>query len=119
LVTPLLLVGVNPRSSFVEVSEGRLLVRFGSWSLETPLSNIDNVEITGPYSALKAIGVRLSFADQGLTFGTTTTAGVCISFRDAVPAALPCGLLHHPSLTVTVQEPALLLEALKAPQGER
>jgi len=114
LATPLLLIGVNPRSSFVEVGRGHLLVRFGPWSLETPLANIRDVQVTGPYCALKAIGVRLSFADRGVTFGTTTAAGVCISFRRSVPAALPFGLLRHPSLTVTVQDPARLAAALSA-----
>jgi len=114
LATPLLLVGVTPRSSFVDVGQGELRVRFGPWSLQTPLANIRGAEVTGPYTALKAIGVRLSFADRGLTFGTTTVAGVCISFRDAIPAALPFGLLHHPSLTVTVEDPSRLVQTLNA-----
>ena len=59
---------------------------------------------TGPYTAVKAIGARGSFADRGATFGTTTAGGVCVEFRDPVKILDPSGLVLHPGLTMTLQD---------------
>ena len=94
--------------SGLELDTGGLRVRFGPWLVETPLDNIAGAEATGPFSPLRALGVRLSLADRGLTFGTTTRGGVCLRFRDPVPGIEPWGVLRHPGLTVTVAEPELV-----------
>ncbi|WP_439379514.1 hypothetical protein [Amycolatopsis lexingtonensis] len=98
---------LGPRSG-LELDTGGLRVRFGPWLVETPLDNIAGAEATGPFSPLRALGVRLSLADRGLTFGTTTRGGVCLRFREPVPGIEPWGVLRHPGLTVTVAEPGLV-----------
>jgi hypothetical protein len=88
-------------------------VSFGPWRVVTTTANIASAEVSGPYAAWKALGVRLSLADRGLTFGTVSSAGVCILFHDPVPGIEPTGLLRHPNLTVTVAEPQMLADRLR------
>lgn len=112
---PALLAGVVPDRADVEVGEERLTVRFGPWSLSTPLENVAGVSLTGPYTWFKVAGPpHLSFADGGITFATSTRAGACIRFRRPVPAALPVPLLRHPAATVTVADPEAFAEELEA-----
>lgn len=107
------LVGVRDASAYVEVGETHLLVRFGPWSLRTPLGNVQGTEVTGPYRWWKVAGpAHVSLADRGVTFATNTEAGLCIRFHEPVPAALPGGLLRHPGATVTVAAPGDLAATL-------
>jgi hypothetical protein len=98
--------------SGLELDADGLRVRLGPWLVATPLSNIAGAEVSGPYSPLRGLGVRLSLADRGLTFGTTTEGGVCLRFHEPVPGIEPWGLIRHPGLTVTVSEPDLVAEAI-------
>jgi hypothetical protein len=95
--------GVTPGNSSVTVSDDRVEVRFGPWVCATQRDNIAGVERSGPYRWYRAIGVRISLADRGLTFGSTAAGGVCIRFREPVKSPIP-GPLRHPGLTVTVQD---------------
>jgi hypothetical protein len=106
-------LGVRPATDGVRIDAEHLTATFGPWRLSTPLSNVAGAEVGGPYSAWKVIGPRLSLSDRGLTFGTSTSAGVCISFHDPVPGIEPLGLLRHPGLTVTVARPDLLVARLR------
>ncbi|HEX8582519.1 MAG TPA: hypothetical protein VF640_09320, partial [Acidimicrobiales bacterium] len=90
---PLALLGVTPWTAHVDVTGDEFAVRFGPWSLVTPLSNVEDAEVTGPYLPFKVIGPHISLADRGVTFGTTWRRGVCVRFRRPVPAALPGRLL--------------------------
>ena len=54
-----------------------------------PLDNVDGAHITRGYRWWTAAGARMSFADDGLTFGTNADAGVCVHFRDKVPTVVP------------------------------
>lgn len=115
---PLLLgLGVTPGNAAVTVSDDRVVARFGPWVCESDRANIRCARRTGPYRWYRAIGVRLSLADRGLTFGSTTAGGVCLEFREPVKGAVPGGLLPHPGLTVTVQEPDRLAAVLQGPDG--
>ncbi len=97
--------GVRPDTASVEVTDDELSIRFGPWKLQTTIDNVESAERTGPYAWWKVAGPpHLSVADRGITFATTTREGVCIRFRDPVPAALPHGLLRHPGATVTVED---------------
>ena len=108
-------VGVTPFTAHVEVTKGELRIRFGPWSLRTPVANVEAATVTGPYAFPQVVGPpRLSLADRGVTFATTTRRGVCLRFREPVAAALPFGLLRHPALTVTVDRPEELAAALGA-----
>ena len=90
--------------------DGRLVARFGILRLETALGNVEEAHVTGPYRWWTAIGPRLSFVDDGLTFGTTNRAGVCIHFRQRIHRVI--GRRDHSALTVTVADPEGLLGAL-------
>lgn len=108
-------MGVAPGRAFVEIDGTDLDVRYGPWRLRTPLSNVEGVEKSGPYSRLKVGGPpRLSLADRGVTFATTTRAGVCLKFDKPVSGALPFGLLKHPAITVTPADVDGFVDALRA-----
>ena len=91
----------------------RLVACFGPWACRTAPSNVRAVSLTGPYHWYRAIGPRLSLADHGLTFGTSTTRGVCLQLRDPVPGIDPIGLIRHPNLTLTVAEPQRFAAAMR------
>lgn len=111
LLTPL---HPDRKTSGVRVGRSGLSARFGPWHVHTPLTNIAGASVTGPFSALRAIGPRVSLVDRGLTFGTNTLIGVCIDFHRPVRGVDPLGVLRHPALTVTVAEPQLLARWLRS-----
>lgn len=115
---PLSLVGIRPDTTWVTVDD-TLVVRYGPWRLRCPRSNVVGAEQTGPYRWWRVFGPRLSMVDRGLSFGTTAAAGVCIRFREPVPALAPGRWLRHPALTVTVDDPDGLVAALNPAAGER
>jgi hypothetical protein len=94
--------------------DGRLVATFGFSSLETPLDNVDGAHITRSYHWWKAIGVRGSFEDDGLTFGTNTDGGVCVHFRDKVKGPMR---RSWSALTVTVADLDGLVAALNRTTG--
>ena len=109
--------GVNPGTAHVEVdrAEQRFVAQFGPWRVETELSNVDDATITGGYFVAKTAGpAHLSLLDRGLTFATNDVRGVCIRFRDAVRGIDPAGIIRHPALTVTVDDPDRLVATLAA-----
>jgi hypothetical protein len=107
--------GITPTSAFVDVGDRELDAHFGPWRVSTPLTNIIDVAVTGPYAFLKTAGpARLAITDRGLTFATNGTRGVLISFRTPVRGLDPLGILRHPELTVTVAEVDELAELLDA-----
>ncbi len=92
-------------------SEGALLVAtFGRKRVETPVANIDHAEVTGPHRWYTAVGIRLSFADDGLTFGTNAESGLCIAFKERIPKVI--GFRDHSALWVSVADPQGLADAL-------
>src|SRR5436190_14882022 len=100
---------VTPQNSFIELTDGderRLVVQFGPWRVATDLDNVAGVSDRGPFAIPKTIGPpHLSLADQGLTFATNHRRGVCITFRDKVSGIDPIGVVRHPGLTVTPEDP--------------
>lgn len=105
---------MTPNSARINVENGELAVRFGPWRLRTPLSNIASTERSGPYKAYRAIGVRGSLADSGVTFGTTTEGGLCVLFKERVSGLLPFGLRKHEGMTVTPEDIEGLERALRS-----
>ena len=100
-------LGLHPSTDGVTITDdGTFQAKFGFVKLETPVSNIDGAHITRDYRWWTAAGARLSFVDDGLTFGTNTAAGVCVHFREPVPSALSSSLRRkgHSALTVTVAD---------------
>jgi len=108
---PLAVLGVTPATAHVTLTPDRLVACFGPWVCRTAPSNVRAISLTGPYHWYRAIGPRLSLADHGLTFGTTTR-GVCLQLRDPVPAIDPFGLIGHPNLTLTVADPQRFAAAM-------
>ncbi len=82
--------------------EGGFVATFGLFKIATPLSNITGAHVTRDYRWWTAVGVRMSRADDGLTFGTNRDGGVCIHFEDKVPS--PLRRHGHSALTVTVAD---------------
>jgi hypothetical protein len=113
------LFGVRPGRAWVGFDRRILTVRFGFWRFSTALANIDSARITGPYrSALRAIGPHISLADRGISFCTNTDLGICVLFRSPVPGPETLGLVKHPGLTVTPEDPRGFVEALTAARDE-
>lgn len=103
--------GVRPKKDGVTVTdEGLVMTTFGFLHMETPLTNVDGAHITRGYRWWTAAGARRSFVDEGLTFGTNATAGVCIHFHEKVPSLL--SRKGHTALTVTVSDLEGLVKAL-------
>jgi hypothetical protein len=84
--------------------DGRFVARYGPLRAEAPLSAVRGAHVTGPY--------RLSFVDDGLTFGTNADAGVCIHFEPRIHRVI--GLRDHSALTVTVADTDGLVAALQS-----
>ena len=61
------------------------------------------------------MGIRLSFADDGLTFGTSTHGGVCVHFDEKVRRVI--GSKDHSALTVTVDDLDGLAQAINEAKG--
>lgn len=109
---PLLAVlGIREDNSEVLLDDDTFAARFGRWGLTTPTSNLKSVQITYDYRWYKAIGLRRSLADGGVTYGTNTRAGVCVCFHERVTAGMGPSV-RHPALTVTVEDPDALVEAI-------
>jgi hypothetical protein len=99
------LFGVTPAKAWVEVGEDRFRAQLGPWRVQTPLANISDVAVTGPYRFAKTAGpARLAITDRGLTFATNGARGVRVSFHTPVPGLDPFGIIRHPELTVTVAD---------------
>ena len=106
-------LGVNPHRDGVTITDDdRFVAKFGFIRVETPLTNIADAHVTQGYRWWTAAGARLSFADDGLTFGTNAKAGVCVHFRSKVPS--PLRRAGHSAVTVTVLDLDGLVAALRA-----
>jgi hypothetical protein len=102
---------LRPASDGVTLEDdGSFLATFGLFKITTPLSNIAGAHITRNYRWWTACGVRMSHADDGLTFGTNRDGGVCIHFGEKVPS--PLRRSGHSALTVTVADLEGLTSAL-------
>ena len=106
--------GATPANSHVTVGDGRLVVDFGRFGIDTPLDNVKDVQVTRDYDWYKAIGVRGSLADRGATYGSSTAGGVCVCFHERVNA-IP--MFHSPGLTLTVVDIDGLATAVREAAG--
>jgi len=104
--------GVRPGHDGVHVDADANVFRasYGFFHLETPLDNVTGGHVTEHYRWYTAAGARLSFVDDGLTYGTNNERGVCVHFRE--PATGGPGRKPHSALTVTVEDCAGLVERL-------
>jgi hypothetical protein len=103
---------LRPSRDGVTLSDDGFVATFGVFKITTPRTNITGAHITRNYRWWTAFGVRMSQADDGLTFGTNRDAGLCIHFAERVPS--PLRRSGHSALTVTVAD----LEGLEAALGD-
>lgn len=104
-------LGARPGQDGVTITDaGQLVATYGRKRIETPVDNVEGAHVTRDYRWWTSVGIRMSFADDGLTFGTNANAGVCVHFHQSVPAVI--GRNAHSALTVTVQDVNGLVEAL-------
>lgn len=94
----------------VDRDRGVLRATYGRWSIETDLDNIDHTHVTGDHRWYTAVGLRLSAADTGITFGTNHRLGLCIEFVEKIPKVI--GFRDHAALWVSVDDPDGLAEAI-------
>lgn len=107
----LLLFGVHDDGKAVVRIEGdELSATFGGFGARTPLANIERWDITGPYNALRAVGVRRTIGTHDLSFGGSAHGGVRLTFREPVRAAR----LSNSELYLTVDDLEGLGAALAA-----
>lgn len=111
--------GVTPATAKVTVTDdGTIRARFGFVSLETPAVNVAGIEFSGDYKWWRAIGVRMSLTDRGLTFGTSTKKGVCLRFVEPVLPSPSLFRVRHPGLTLTLDDREGFKEAVDAARLE-
>ncbi|MEL6891622.1 MAG: hypothetical protein AAFP84_08505 [Actinomycetota bacterium] len=108
-------LGVREHQGVDLTDDGRLVARFGWATVQTPIHNVDHTEISGPHRWWTAVGLRLSFADDGLTFGTNHERGLCIGFVEPIPKVI--GFRDHSALWVSVADPEGLAAAIHAAGG--
>ncbi len=94
----------------VTLTADELVATFGRVTLRTPLANVDHTLVSGPHRWYTAVGLRLSFSDDGLTMGTNHRRGLCIGFVEKVPKVI--GFKDHSALWVSVADPDGLAAAL-------
>lgn len=86
--------------AFVDLDATQFRARFGRFEVTTPVTNIAQWRIEGPWHWITAIGVRRSIRHADLTFGGTARGGVRLDFHEPVTV----GPLHPPALYVTVED---------------
>lgn len=111
-------LGVRPGEHGVRVGDEEFVATYGRFTVRTPRSNVSGAHITRDYRWWTAVGIRMSFVDDGLTFGTNPSAGVCVHFDERIGPVL--GHRRHSALTVTVEDLEGLVEVLGAapPRGD-
>ena len=110
------LLGVRPDNCWVEVGQD-LEAHYGRWHTRTPVANITQVCVTGPYVPRRGVGPHLSLKDHGITFGTNARKGICSLFREPVTGIDPIGAIKHPGLTLTLADIEGFAAAVGHPLG--
>jgi hypothetical protein len=109
-----LFFGVRPDTAWVEIGDppdGELVVRFGRTGFRTPLANVAGWRLEGPWTWIKAIGVRINvLGDHAVAFDGSAHGGIRIDFR--TPAKWT--LLHVPAIYASADDEAALGAALAA-----
>ena len=104
------LLGVDDSDGVTVGDDGSLVATYGRKRVETTVDNVAGTEISGPHRWYTAVGLRLSFADDGLTFGTNHQRGLCIEFVERIPKVI--GFKDHAALWVSVADPEGLAAVL-------
>lgn len=105
-----LALGVRDTDGVDICDDGKLVATYGRFNVKTSLANIDHTLVTGPHRWYTAVGLRLSFTDDGLTFGTNHKKGLWIAFVNKIPRVI--GFRDHSLLWVSVADPEGLAAAI-------
>ena len=109
--TPMfMLLGLDDDDGVYVGDDGSLRATFGWVSIDTTVDNVHHTQVTGPHRWYTAVGLRLSFADDGITFGTNHRRGLCIEFVERIPKVI--GPRRHSALWVSVADPEGLARAI-------
>lgn len=109
--TPLFFaLGVKESDGVTLSGKGELIATYGRFRVRTKLGNVDHTLVTGPHRWYTAVGLRLSFTDDGVTFGTNHRKGLSIAFVKKVPSVI--GFRDHSTLWVSVADPEGLAAAI-------
>lgn len=103
-------LGVDDKDGVTITGRGELIATFGRFKVKTTLDNIDHTLVTGAHRWYTAVGLRLSLADDGLTFGTNHRKGLSIAFVEKIPKVI--GFRKHSKLWVSVADPEGLAAAI-------
>jgi hypothetical protein len=109
----LVLFGGTAERSFVEVADGRVVVRFGWTEMAMPRAAIVSAEVVR-YPLWGGIGWRWNFGRTLALVGATAPV-VRIRLRQAVPTRLLGIAIRCDDLYVSVEDPTGLLAALGRP----
>jgi hypothetical protein len=104
------------RDGVTLTDDGLFVATFGLVKINTPRANVTGAHITEHYRWWTAVGIRMSMADDGLTFGTNNRRGVCIHFGEKVRS--PLRRSGHSALPVTVADAEGLELALRPGGGD-
>ena len=107
-----LALGVSDKDGVTITGKGELIATFGRFKVKTTVANVDHTLVTGPHRWYMAVGLRLSFTDDGLTFGTNHRKGLSIAFVEKIPKVI--GFKKHSTLWVSVADPEGLAAAIEA-----
>jgi hypothetical protein len=95
----LLLFGVRGSNAYVDLGRD-VDVQFGFFRLTTPVANVAQWRIEGPWSWITAIGVRNGIRQGDVAFDGTHTGGVRMDVREPVRF----GPLRRTAIYVTVED---------------
>jgi hypothetical protein len=104
------------RDGVTLTDDGLFVATFGLVTIKTPRANVTGGHVTENYRWWTAFGIRMSMADDGLTFGTNNRRGVCVHFEEKVRSSLRRS--GHSALTVTVADAEGLVLALRSGGGD-
>jgi hypothetical protein len=104
------------RDGVTLTDDGFFVATFGVVKIKTPRTNVTGGHVTENYRWWTAFGIRMSMADDGLTFGTNNRRGVCVHFEEQVRS--PLRRSGHSALTVTVADVEGLTLALRPGGGD-
>ena len=104
-------LGVDDKDGVTITVKGELIATFGRFKVKTTVANIDHTLVTGPHRWFTAVGLRLSFTDDGLTFGTNHRKGLSIAFVEKIPKVI--GFKKHSTIWVSVADPEGLAAAIE------
>jgi hypothetical protein len=77
------LFGATPDTAFADVGDD-LEVRFGWFGIRTPVANIAGYRVEGPFTWIKAIGVRRSVFGGDVSFCGSAHGAVRLNLREPV-----------------------------------